>query len=496
QLMGYKPKKAWGHITADGTIANYEALWVARNLKSIPLAIKNTKEVSELVKDLNEWQLLNLPPQTILNLVETIIKDPKYSKSFGDVLAKSARGKGAEEDKLGKLLVPQSKHYSWPKAADILGIGLGNLIDVKVTEKYRMDIEDLKKKIREFTDRKIPILGVVAVVGTTEEGAVDEVDRILDVRSEFEGEGISFYVHVDAAYGGYTRAIFLDESGVYMGIDTLKKILHDQDILHKDVNWPTQSVYSSYKAMSKVDSVTIDPHKMGYCPYAAGGIAFKDKRILNLISYFAAYIEEKTEELPKLLGSFIMEGSKPGAAAAAVWMAHRVVPLNIAGYGRLIGQSIEGANRFYNSLIATGGFEVDHTAFKVAPLTCPDFNIVDFAFNEEGNVSLESMNDLNETIYDHCSYKGGPVYSDSFITSKTVLSAENYGDAPRAFVVRLGIPVSEWDNVKSVYVLRSCVLTPYLTYKRTYEEYWKDFMDTMKEILKSIVAENQKLKKR
>ncbi len=48
---------------------------------------------------------------------------------------------------LGKVLVPQSKHYSWTKAVDILGIGQENLISVPVQDDYRMDIAALKSII-------------------------------------------------------------------------------------------------------------------------------------------------------------------------------------------------------------------------------------------------------------------------------------------------------------------------------------------------------------
>jgi len=33
KLMGYDPERSWGHITSGGTVANYEGLWMARNLK-------------------------------------------------------------------------------------------------------------------------------------------------------------------------------------------------------------------------------------------------------------------------------------------------------------------------------------------------------------------------------------------------------------------------------------------------------------------------------
>jgi hypothetical protein len=40
QMLGFDIEKSWGHITADGTIANLEAMWMARNLKFYPLAIQ------------------------------------------------------------------------------------------------------------------------------------------------------------------------------------------------------------------------------------------------------------------------------------------------------------------------------------------------------------------------------------------------------------------------------------------------------------------------
>ncbi len=137
---------------------------------------------------------------------------------------------------------------------------------------------------------------------------------------------------------------------------------------------------------------------MGYIPYSAGGITVKDKRILDLISYFAAYVFEAGEgDSPTLLGSYIMEGSKAGATAAAVWAAHRLIPLNVTGYGRIIGRSIEGAQMLSKALDNTKYLTVNGRKFQVETLAeKPDFNIVCMAFNEVGNTNLDAMNDLNE----------------------------------------------------------------------------------------------------
>ncbi|HUX78573.1 MAG TPA: hypothetical protein VMW10_02330, partial [Alphaproteobacteria bacterium] len=77
---------SWGHLTCDGSVANIEALWSARNLKFYPLAVKWALESDDLFKDareltvklptgeekqllsLDEWSLLNIESDQALEL--------------------------------------------------------------------------------------------------------------------------------------------------------------------------------------------------------------------------------------------------------------------------------------------------------------------------------------------------------------------------------------------------------------------------------------------
>ncbi len=480
KMMGYDPLEAWGHITSGGTVANYEALWLARNLKSFPLAIQAV--FPEIVQDLSEKQLLNLPTRRILDLADQV----REAGLFDEARCRSVRGVGMAGRFLGKVLVPQSKHYSWTKAVDIFGIGQEHLVPVPVRDDYRMDVGALKGIIDGLVAQGTPILAVVAVCGSTEEGAVDQVHEIVRLRDRYEDEGVGFYLHIDAAYGGYVRSLFLDEGGSFMSYNEVNRRHARQGIMHGDTEWLSLDVYESFRAMPEADSITVDPHKLGYVPYAAGAVVARDRRIIDLISYFAAYVFEKTDDNPMLLGSYIMEGSKAGATVAAVWMAHRVVPLNISGYGRIIGHSIEGAYQFYRSLLACPAIEVGGRQLEVIPLTRPDINVVDYAFHEKGNGSLEAMNRLNQAIYEQCSYKSGPVYINDFITSKTALTEDEYGETPRFFVQKFGIPMDEWERLGSVYVLRSCILTPYFMNHTTFELYWENFLGAMKRAIARI----------
>ena len=187
---------------------------------------------------------------------------------------------------------------------------------------------------------------------------------------------------------------------------------------------------------------------------------------------------------PALLGAYIMEGSKAGATAAAVWASHRLIDLNITGYGEIIGRSIEAAQMFTKALKATKSLKVNGKEFLVQPLVeTPDFNIVCMAFNEKGNKNLDKMNSLNSRIYAESSYIAGPVYKNDWITSNTKLSREDYGDAPKAFAKRLGIPEKEWNRVGHVRVLRVCMLNPFISNFKDPKELWKEFLAILKEKL-------------
>lgn len=479
KMLGYE--NGWGHITTDGSVANYEATWFMRNLKSFPLAVAEVKP--DYVKGKSEWELLNMPVEEILAL----IVETEKNGDFPEIRKATARGTGAGYGKLGVLIVPQTKHYSWVKATDIFGIGSDNLIEVPVDDEYHMDVDKLKATIEKCAADKRPIMGVVAVTGTTEEGAVDKINEIQALREEFAEKGINFYFHIDAAYGGYSRALYLDENGDFMEYDEFKRRAFEEGVFKYDTDYPSKELYESYKAFPVADSITIDPHKMGFVPYAAGGIAIKDDTILDLIAQVAPYVFEKSGHGPSEIGSVILEGSKAGAAAAAVYASHETIPLNITGYGQIIGRGIEAARLLTQKILDTKTIKAGDVEYEVQPLCLdPDFNIVCFAFNPKGNKDLAKMNDLNEKFWEVCSYKEEPMFLNDFITSHTIFSVDDYGDTPVQLIERLGIPASEWEKVHQVTVLRSCILDPSLAHEKDINEVWDEYIEMWAEKLEEI----------
>lgn len=497
-MFGYDTKQSWGHITSGGTVANYEGLWVARNIKTLPLAIAKHPQAQYLLSDKSEQILLNMPTSAILDLIVEL----KKQNLFEEVRELTCRGEGVEQGKLGKLLVPQSKHYSWMKAMDIFGLGQQNIVQLPVDKHYRTDVELMKQTVFNLIEQGEPILAVVAVVGSTETGAIDDVASLIELRRECEIRyGVSFYIHIDAAYAGYACAMFRDEKNQFIDYDSLIKRYHLEGIFPVDVIWPTPDVYRSFEALREADSITVDPHKVGFIPYAAGAICMKDKRIVDLISYHAAYVFEAVEEKGRttdkqqniLLGASIMEGSKAGATVAAVWAAHRLVPLNILGYGKVIAAGITTAHWMIESIKSSLSFEIESRKFEILAMPAPDFHMVNFMFKEVGNTSLEKHNLLNKRLYELCSYAAGRSYTNDFLTSSTSLTADEYGDNPRNFCRDAGFSHAEWEKEQSLYVLRAAIMTHCLRDKAHFDDFWAELHNIFEAKLQQLVDEENKL---
>ena len=170
-----------------------------------------------------------------------------------------------------------------------------------------MDPKKLREMLESALEESRAIYSVVAIIGSTEQGAVDPLTEVLALRTEFEKRGLSFVVHCDAAWGGYFA------SCVRSPPPKLEK-----DMKGEPEYVPTLAVspYTCQQllALGQADSITIDPHKSGYCPYPAGGLCYKDGRMRYLITWTSPIVF-RGADVTESIGVYGVEGSKPGAAA-------------------------------------------------------------------------------------------------------------------------------------------------------------------------------------
>ncbi|MDX1610851.1 MAG: tyrosine decarboxylase MfnA [Candidatus Thermoplasmatota archaeon] len=165
-----------------------------------------------------------------------------------------------------KVVMPETAHFSFRKAAHAMGMEVET---TPLTDGLRADVEALARAVDDET------ACVVGVAGNTEFGRVDDIHAIAEA-----GEAHDAWVHVDAAYGGFILP-FLREPRPF-GLD-----------------------------VPGVDSVTLDPHKMGRAPVPAGGLVVRDADVLATGATETPYVS--TSWQAGLLST------RPGAAAAGAW---------------------------------------------------------------------------------------------------------------------------------------------------------------------------------
>lgn len=641
----------WAHMTHGGTTANLEALWVARTVRYFPLSVRDVAVQEGLsidikqpngtlrdIRDFGEGEVLLIRPNESVYLLAKYVDAvrKKYDISADRMSDASAKAwdllrssKYSLNKGLGEvfhrfppvIFVSGAAHYSIGKAADVLGIGRDNVILVKMDSNLRMDVSDLKKKIDiSLRQGKIP-LAVVAIAGTTEEGAVDPIHDVLDLREELEQkQNTSFWLHIDAAWGGYIRSLFcletkdivdvvlshvsdgigvaytgdiydwhnrffveletkLDKENVdsvirrkisvrkdqmesqlsggnlisYLGsLETLLKLFgvycgcasgFSEDDFHLSLQdrvaavnsfvqdeielswgtyrrslntmWGSKQVCSAFIAFPKADSITVDPHKMGYSPYPSGVIAFRNDRIRHFILQRAPYITSVDHDAlvhlpPKHLdmsrsqaseaqvviesfGPFILEGSRPGASASSLWLSTQTIPLTMRGHGRIVRASLLAARELHEWLVHWDQLMKQNktdTDFAFTSVTGrpPDTNIILFVVRKKTSSRLKDMNALTRLVYESFTIQTelGEMeysYAQPFFLSKTTFQEPEYAyDTLSDFFDRSKVNVTQTEYVsEGLVVLRATVMSPYihLLRKHTGQNIVKTFLEEL-----------------
>ncbi len=270
----HNSQAALGAFCSGGTIANVTALWLARNRLFAP--------------------------------------DGEFRGIAAEGLGRALRHRGCDGI---AVFVSERGHYSFGKAADLLGLGRDHLVKVATDENNRIDLKALRGECARLRDGNILPLALVGIAGTTETGNVDPLEALADLAGE-----IGCHFHVDAAWGGPT--LFSDR--------------------HR----------SLLAGIERADSVTIDAHKQLYVPMGAGMVVFKDPTAVSAIEHHANYILRHGS---KDLGSHTLEGSRPGMAL----LVHAGLSIiGRKGYELLIDLGIERARTFATMIRHHPDFEL------------------------------------------------------------------------------------------------------------------------------------------
>jgi tyrosine decarboxylase/aspartate 1-decarboxylase len=160
------------------------------------------------------------------------------------------------------VVAPESVHFSFHKAAGVLGLELHT---APLDDDFRANTAAMAELIDSDT------VAVVGVAGSTEYGRVDPIPAIAALANE-----AGALCHVDAAWGGF-HLPFTD---------------HDWDF-----------------ADAPIDTVTIDPHKLGRAVVPAGGLLAREGELLDALAVETPYLESRSQAT--------LTGTRSGAGVAS-----------------------------------------------------------------------------------------------------------------------------------------------------------------------------------
>lgn len=319
--------EACGHFTSGGTLANFEALWRARyrldHCLSFGAALKaKGNHDLDLIKAAHQdWQTRYLwaakdgVSEIDARSYSMVLNNPwQTAKRISSLFNVSYQGP--------VVLVPGSKHYSWQKGVSLFGLGNDALWPIELDHAGRVSLSHLQSLIESARHANRPILMIVSVGGSTELGEFDPIDKVQDLLDDYrKNYGLHFWHHVDGAYGGFFRTLFGSQ----------RKILSER-------------LLAALSALPRVDSITLDPHKLGYVPYSCGAFLVRDKEHYLVSRFDAPYLSDELSARGKW--AWTLEGSRAATGAAATWLTANAIGFHLQGLGVILEKGIEARREF------------------------------------------------------------------------------------------------------------------------------------------------------
>jgi L-2,4-diaminobutyrate decarboxylase len=229
-----------------------------------------------------------------------------------------------------QLVCGANAHHSLPRAAWLLGLPEPVILPTPT------GVLDPTTLHHTLTTRPGPHL-IAATAGTTDAGLIDPLPALATLSHTHHAR-----LHIDAAYGG--------------------------GLLFSDRRRPLLT------GLEAAHTVTLDLHKLGWQPVAAGLLAVRDPHDLTALHHHADYLnaDDDTEAgIPDLLGRSLRTTRRPDALKIAVTLK----TLGRTGLGRLVDQVCDRAMEFAALVHDHPGFElyedptISTVLFRPAPAT-------------------------------------------------------------------------------------------------------------------------------
>lgn len=438
KMVGFSDPNAMGHFTSGGTLANFEGMWRAmyRLDRTLALELYLANKSTLLKKKFHHSSLLSWGEFDSLCIEHTVQDSDLEPFSFleiGPWNFQSEYQRITGRKFLSPVLIaPASRHYSWPKIVTLLGLGATSLRTVSLDSCGRLNIFDLQEKVEAALNEKRYILAVVSILGTTELGAVDPIDKVDSYLKKIQQErGIEIWHHVDAAFGGYFAAMMKSKG---------------------QRNCFSADVAEAISALNQAHSITLDPHKLGYVPYACGAVLCRDRQHYRVRPLAAPYLLKNNDSQ----WIHTIEGSRSATGAAGTWMANRALGLGQDGYGRVLEKGIRTRVRLIEML------KIFDDRISIIP--SHDLNVVCISLAKSGE-ALSRVNARTLWVFEKF------VKSPCFSVSKTSLGHDAYAELVQKFAVTKSLQI----DAQQLICLRLVLMNPFTISREVKTDYLSEF---------------------
>jgi len=230
-----------------------------------------------------------------------------------------------------EMVIAESAHVAFHKAAHYLGISLVKIKVDSVTRKFNVD------KLRGYLNSNTIL--VAASAPSFPHGVIDPIERIGSVIGIYNDKNENqIGYHIDACLGGFILP-FMDH-------------IHSKDS-HYNFTSPS------------VTSISLDTHKYGYSPKGASVILYRDK----LTAQYQYFVE--ADWSGGIYLSPTLAGSRSGTIIAGTWAT--MIHLGFKGYVENTRKILHAVDYIYAELMETKHLRV---------LVKPDATVISFTSDD------------------------------------------------------------------------------------------------------------------
>lgn len=344
----------WGWVHGNGTMLGMMADMLASGINPHLAGYDQAPKLVEF--QVIEWmrELMGFPESASGLLVSggtmasvTALAIARNTRAGYDV-----REQGLQSGGPYLTLYGSTETHNWAKkASEFLGFGSAAFRKIRVDERYRIDLEDLKRAVDEDRAKGHRPFFVIGTAGTVNTGATDDLPALADYCEKED-----LWLHVDGAFGALAKA--------------------------------SPELRDIVKGLERADSVGFDLHKWMYLPFDIACVLVRDGHTMTeSFSQSASYLAKISRGVAA--GGFPLaergiELSRSFKALKA-WMNLRAY--GIDKIGRIIYQNVEQA-RYLAELV-----QADPHLELLAPV---DLNIVCFRYKASDEVNQEILMRLQE----------------------------------------------------------------------------------------------------